>query len=235
MSALRQLPELLRRHRSQYHPVMEFRPGIHRLLPMDLTAANTALTPELLADTPSFSRYINKLLEKAGATHGVGGYNELRTVYGRSALFGPAETTEEPRRLHLGIDIWTAAGTPVFAFMEGRVHSFAFNDHFGDYGATLILEHELDGIQFYSLYGHISLNDIRNIREGQRIDKGSVIAHLGKIEENGHWPPHLHFQLVADLENRKGDYPGVCKASEQAYYVENCPDPEAVLNWNRYL
>ncbi len=234
MSSARHLPELLRNNRDNFSPVMAFHPGSDRLLPMDFTAANTALSPDLLADTAAFSAYVEERLANAGATHGVGGYDELRTVYGRSELFG-SSPAEEPRRLHLGIDIWTKAGTPVFAFMEGLVHSFAFNDHFGDYGATLILEHELKGSSFYSLYGHISLADIAGIREGQPVKKGAVIAHLGEIRENGHWPPHLHVQLIADMENRKGDYPGVCKASERDYYLANCPDPEAVLNWNRYL
>lgn len=234
MSSLRHLPDILRQYPNPFHPVMEFQPGIHRLLPMDFTAANTALTPELLEDTAAFSAYVEQCLANAGATHGVGGYNELRTVYGRSQLFG-ASANEEPRRLHLGIDIWTAAGTPVFAFMDARVHSFAFNDHFGDYGATLILEHELEGLLFYSLYGHISLADINGLREGQPVQKGSVIAHLGTIQENGHWPPHLHFQLITNMENRKGDYPGVCKASERERYLSLSPDPELILQWNRYL
>lgn len=228
------LPDLLHSNREQFSPVMAFQPGSNRLLPMDFTAANTALSPELLADTAAFTTYVEQCLAQADATHGVGGYDELRTVYGRSELFG-SSATEEPRRLHLGIDIWTKAGTPVFAFMDSCVHSFAYNDHFGDYGATLILAHELGGICFYSLYGHISLADITGIREGQAITKGTVIAHLGEIRENGHWPPHLHFQLMAEMENRKGDYPGVCKASERAYYLSNCPDPESVLQWNRYL
>ena len=67
---------------------------------------------------------------------------------------------------------------------------------FGDYGATIILTHILEGITFYSLYGHLSLNSIKNIHEGERIKKGNVFAEFGIPTENGHWPPHLHFQLI---------------------------------------
>jgi murein DD-endopeptidase MepM/ murein hydrolase activator NlpD len=117
----------------------------------------------------------------------------------------------EPRRLHLGIDIWAETGTPVHAFMGGMVHSFAFNNNFGDYGATLILLHQLDGIAFYSLYGHISLNDINTIQAGEYVSRGEKIAHFGGPAENGNWPPHLHFQVIYDIELNKGDYPwGVC-------------------------
>jgi hypothetical protein len=50
--------------------------------------------------------------------------------------------------------------------MNGLVHSFAFNNRLGDYGATIILVHQLIGKSFYTLYGHLSLNSIKNISEG---------------------------------------------------------------------
>ena len=48
---------------------------------------------------------------------------------------------DEPRRLHLGVDIWADAGTPVYVPLDGRIHSFRDNNHFGDYGPTVILQH----------------------------------------------------------------------------------------------
>jgi hypothetical protein len=48
--------------------------------------------------------------------------------------------------------------------------------------------------------------------------------------ENGHWPPHLHFQLIIDMGKAKGDYPGVCKYSEREKYLDNCPDPGFILS-----
>ncbi len=78
-----------------------------------------------------------------------------------------AEVTE-PRRLHLGLDIWGKAGTEIYAPMAGTVHSFAFNNNFGDYGATIILKHELEDFSFYTLYGHLSLADLNTLKE----DKG---------------------------------------------------------------
>jgi murein DD-endopeptidase MepM/ murein hydrolase activator NlpD len=154
-----------------------------------------------------------------------GGYGELRSIYGKSDLF----SGEEPRRFHLGVDIWGDAGTPVYAFLGGMIHSFAFNDNDGDYGATLVLLHQLDGIAFYTLYGHISLRDIDSIAPGQYVSHGQEIAHFGEPHENGNWPPHLHFQVIADMELKKGDYPGVCKFSEREKYLKNCPDPNLIL------
>jgi len=135
----------------------------------------------------------------------------------------------EPRRLHLGIDIWGKPYTKVMAPLDGIVHSFAFNNAFGDYGATIILTHNLDGEAFHTLYGHLSLNSIKNINEGDRIKRGDVFAEFGIPFENGQWPPHLHFQLIIDMEGMKGDYPGVCKFSEREKYLANCPDPDLIL------
>jgi len=136
----------------------------------------------------------------------------------------------EPRRLHLGVDIWGAAETPVYAPLRATVHSFAFNAAFGDYGATLILAHQLNDVRFYTLYGHLSLGSIENKQEGQTLEKGALIAFFGEPEENGHWPPHLHFQVIENLDGYKGDYPGVCAFSEKETYLANCPDANLILN-----
>lgn len=216
---------LLKKHSAAFHSVVPFESKKDKLLQLDFTSANKALTKELLLDTSYFSNYINNLLNKK-YKYGIGGYNEHRTIYARSSVF---DATEEPRRLHLGIDIWGVAGTPVFAPLGGYVHSFAFNDHYGDYGATIILHHQLDSVSFNTLYGHLSLKDIVGLREEQYITRGEEFAHFGEPEENGYWPPHLHFQIVQEMHEKKGDYPGVCKYSERDNYLYNSPDPDAIL------
>jgi murein DD-endopeptidase MepM/ murein hydrolase activator NlpD len=132
--------------------------------------------------------------------------------------------------LHLGTDIWAAAGTPVYACSDAVVHSFQFNDHFGDYGATIILKHDFDGSDLYILYGHLSLSSLRGLEEGLSIAKGTAFAEFGKKEENGYWPPHLHFQVINDMQGFKGDYPGVCQYSRREAYLLNCPNPDFILN-----
>jgi very-short-patch-repair endonuclease len=133
------------------------------------------------------------------------------------------------RSLHLGIDIWGKPYTKVMAPLNGIVHSFAFNNAFGDYGATIILTHNLDGESFHTLYGHLSLNSIKNIQEGDLVKMGDVIAEFGIPFENGQWPPHLHFQIIKDMQGMKGDYPGVCAFSEREMYLANCPDADLIL------
>jgi murein DD-endopeptidase MepM/ murein hydrolase activator NlpD len=221
----------LNKSATTFHSVVPFNPGKDRLLQLDFTAGNRDLAEEIYSDVSKFSTYINTKLEQSGYRYGIGGYNEQRSIYASRNHF---DTGGEPRRLHLGTDIWASAGTPVYAFMGGRVHSFAFNNAAGDYGATLILLHQLDGIAFHTLYGHISLKDIENLTASQYVVRGQKIAHFGTPEENGHWPPHLHFQIIIDMELKQGDYPGVCRFSEKEKYLRNCPDPDLILQMNRY-
>src|ERR1043166_8054875 len=213
MSALPVI-KILSNYSGLFHPVVPFSPSKAKLIALDFTAKNNEITDDILTDTQIFIDYINNILKGANALYGIGGYAEHRTVYSKSKVFDAKEPGGEPRRLHLGTDIWGKPHTAVMAPLDGIVHSFAFNDHFGDYGTTIILSHQIDGVTFYTLYGHLSLSSIKNLVGGERIEKGDVFAEFGIPIENGHWPPHLHFQIIVDLETpisigRSGDYPGV--------------------------
>jgi len=225
------LRNALRNH--SFHPVISFDHLKDKLLLLDFTKDNSDLSPAIVDDTQKFSNYINEKLKASGAKYGIGGYNEYRELYSRSTVFD-AGKNEEPRRLHLGIDIWGKAYTPIMSPLNGIVHSFAFNNNYGDYGATLIVTHNLDGCSFHILYGHLSLNSIKNLNEGGNVKAGEVIAEFGIPMDNGQWPPHLHFQVIIDLGDWKGDYPGVCKFSEKEEYLENCPDPDLILGLMKY-
>jgi peptidoglycan LD-endopeptidase LytH len=234
------LIQVLSTHQSTFHKVVDFTAN-DRITALDLTKHNTELTEFIFNDTEAFTAYINGQLAKTNSLYLAGGYRELREMYKRSALFSfekthlktadiPFDKNTEPRRLHLGIDIWGAAGTKVHAPLGGMVHSFANNDSYGDYGATIILQHQIDMVEFYTLYGHLSIKDIAELRRGQFITRGQTFAHFGAPFENGNWPPHLHFQIIEDIRMKEGDYPGVCKMSEAEKYLKNCPDPDLILN-----
>jgi len=226
------LENLLKAHADDFHQVVPFNPATDKLFPFNFTENNKELTADQIADTESFSSYINTKLKENNCKYGIGGYDEHRTLYARSKHF---DSEEEPRRLHLGIDIWGEVGTKIMSPLDGIVHSFAFNNNDSDYGATIILTHNIEGISFHTLYGHLSLNSIKNLQEGKRIIKGEVIAEFGMRFENGNWPPHLHFQIIVDMKDYKGDYPGVCKFSEKNKWLQNSPDPDAILQLNNYL
>lgn len=228
---------------AKFHNVVPFDSSKDKLLLIDFTENNTDLTDSILLDTTKFSRYIHNKLEIAHARYGIGGYAEHRTIYRRSELFSATKKIEpsdqvvideEPRRFHLGIDIWGKPFTPVMAPLKGMVHSFAFNNAFSDYGATIILSHRLNNYSFFTLYGHLSLASIRNFREGDTINEGDVFAEFGIPQENGNWPPHLHFQIIKDMQVKAGDYPGVCKYSERESFMDNCPDADLILRMMQY-
>jgi murein DD-endopeptidase MepM/ murein hydrolase activator NlpD len=226
------LPEVLVRHRGDFHTVVPFIPGKDTLIQLDFTSSNAELTDELIADTSRYTAYISDKIKSAKARYGIGGYSEHRMVYKSSKVFDAPKPGEEPRRLHLGIDIWGKPNTAVMAPLDGIVHSFGVLSEPGNYGGVIILSHHVDGVSFYTLYGHLSLNSIKNLQENERVEKGDVIAEFGIPSENGHWPPHLHFQIIQDLGGNRGDYPGVCKYSEREMYLTNCPDPDLILNLN---
>lgn len=218
---LQQYPQTIAR-------VVDFDPSTDQLSTFDLTANNPELTADILSDADRFSQWISQKLQAEQCRYGIGGFMELRTIYDNRAQF---ETTgQERRNLHLGVDIWADAGTPVYAPLQGIVHSFQDNNHFGDYGPTIILEHALGEFKFYSLYGHLSREDLTGLQVGDEIQVGQEIAHFGKIHENGNWPPHLHFQLMLDMQDNWGDFPGACKPSEKEKYQQIVVDPAVVLN-----
>ncbi len=230
-----ELIKLLKRHQQEFSTVIPFDPLTDKLLSFDFSPSNKEISEDIFGSITAFTSFINHKLNEADARYGIGGYNEHRSLYSRSKVFDAATAGEEPRRLHLGSDIWGKPNTAVMAPWDGIIHSFAFNNNFGDYGATIILSHSLSGSGFYTLYGHLSLNSIKNIQEGDRLSKGDVFAEFGIPSENGHWPPHLHFQIIIDINDHKGDYPGVCKFSERKKYLNNSPDPDLVLQLNQYV
>lgn len=185
---------------------------------LDLSVANKELNPTIFGNISAFCAYIDQYV---GAKIGAGGYLEHRIIYEAHENF--ATTSEDFRNIHLGIDFWTTAGTPVFAVADGVVHSFQVNPGSGNYGPTIILHHPALGI--YSLYGHLAFSDLEGLSVGMPIAAGQRLCHLGEQDENGGWPPHLHFQLIRDMQGFQGDYPGVCSKRDLTFYAGNCPDP----------
>ncbi|MDF2434201.1 MAG: peptidoglycan LD-endopeptidase LytH [Mucilaginibacter sp.] len=208
--------------------VVDFNAVTDRLYHFDFTAGNIDLNGDIFNETEKFNRWVTQKLQSHTCKYGIGGYMEHRTIYARSMHFN---TDDEPRRLHLGVDIWGDAETAVYAPLKGIVHSFKDNNNFGDYGPAIILEHHLEGLTLYSLYGHLSRSSLAGLTVGMPINKDQQIGTFGNMTENGNWPPHLHFQLMFDIEGKSGDYPGVCRYSEKDKYQENIPDPQIILQF----
>jgi 4-aminobutyrate aminotransferase-like enzyme len=167
----------------------------------------------------------------AGAKVGVGLYLEPRILYSASTFLAADPATQEGRTVHLGLDLFAPAGTGIKAPLDGVVHLFAAADSPLDYGHLIILKHEAGrGHAFYTLYGHLSAASLKGLQTGRKISKGERFASLGAPEENGGWPPHLHFQIITDLLGLGRDFPGVCRFSETPLWADYSPDPNLMLN-----
>ncbi|NNE78588.1 MAG: peptidoglycan DD-metalloendopeptidase family protein [Pricia sp.] len=185
-----------------------------------------ALDNKIISDPTICQRYIDEVINRNNAEVAYGGYLEKRNLYGGYTYF---EQEGKHRNIHLGIDFWAKAGTKVLAPMHGVVHSFKNNARKGDYGPTIILQHVLNDFWFHTLYGHLSVESLVDIKIGMKFEKGNELGTLGTSDINVNYAPHLHFQIIVDMEGKKGDYPGVCARKDLEFYRENCPDPNMLL------
>jgi murein DD-endopeptidase MepM/ murein hydrolase activator NlpD len=199
----------------------------HKYVPLDLSETNTFLNTVDVSSSSKLENYVNSCILKENGIVAYGGYLEVRNIYKRSEHFN--SQSEDERNIHIGIDLWCAAKTPIYAPFDSVVSSFKNNSNFGDYGPTIILKHSLKGLVFYTLYGHLSLSSIASLKVGQKFNQGDKIAILGDASVNGDYPPHLHFQIIKNIENADGDYPGVCAKKDLEFYKDNCPDPNILL------
>lgn len=217
------LPDSLLHYQHSFKEVVRGLHDTENLVKVDMSKDNQELMSLDIGDTLLFTRWMEAQLN---GKIGWGGYLEHREMYRRSRHF---DGQGEPRSLHLGIDVWTVEGTAVCCPINGVIDSFADNQGFGNYGPTIILKHELEGHQFYTLYGHLNRSCLATLAAGQEVRAGDQLGILGNNEENGSWPPHLHFQLMNELMGNKGDFPGVAAMSEKKKYQAICPDPNLVL------
>lgn len=200
----------------------------HEYTPIDLSETNKSLSEIEVSSSSKLEQYVMNPIKNNNAMVAFGGYLEVRNIYKRSSHF-KEQSEQNERNIHLGIDLWCDANTPIFAPLNGEVHSFKNNTNFGDYGPTIILKHKISSFEFYTLYGHLSLDSIKNINVNQPFKQGEQLATLGDALVNGDYPPHLHFQIIKDIQGFEGDYPGVCSKTDLDFYLKNCPDPNLIL------
>jgi len=217
---------ILRSRRDAVKPVIPF--DLAKITPVvfDLSANSREMEGIDLTDVKAFSDYLFGEMRRRGTPVGVGRYNEDRAVYRHQVLFNGAG---EKRSVHLGIDLFVEAGTAVSTPLSAELHSFANNKNPGDYGPTIILQHQEEDITFFTLYGHLSEQSLAGLYLGRRFAAGEAVAKIGKAPVNGGWPPHLHFQVITDMGQWQGDFPGVAAPSQLKKYLEICPDPNLLL------
>ena len=197
-----------------------------RSIVLDLSNGAT-LCGEAIAgcSVDQLTELINRTMSDAGTGYAFGRYAEPRDLYSNDnfAIAG----SSEKRTVHMGIDLFCAAATPIYAPHDATVEIVANNAADLDYGPLVILAHDDAAESRYSLYGHLGSDILSSLREGQKIAKGEPFATVGAPPDNGNWPPHLHFQLIRDLNGLGADFPGVARKSQQDRWLKLSPSPAA--------
>jgi len=88
------------------------------------------------------------------------------------------------RELHEGLDIAAPYGSPIMATADGIV---TFAGPLAAYGNVVFVDH---GHGFSTFYAHCSSY---RAREGQRVRRGEVIAHVGTTGRTT--GPHVHYEV----------------------------------------
>jgi 4-aminobutyrate aminotransferase-like enzyme len=189
----------------------------------DLSIGCAISTPDF--EEPRLTEILFGKMRAAGVRVGIGRYNETRALYTAPAFFSGSRPTDERRTVHLGLDLFAEPGTVVCAPVAGTVQAFANNAKRLDYGPVIILNHG----DYFTLYGHLTLDSLAGLRPGQSIHAGEPIGKIGLAPENGDWTPHLHFQIIKDLLGLGCDFPGVALPSEREKWLTLSPDPNALV------
>ena len=200
-------------------------------LVLDLSVGSLMLDSEAAATQfSSLEELIQRQMAGAGVPVAIGRYDEARLLYATEQFDVVTNELPERRTLHLGLDLFMPAGSPVYAPLDGVVESVCHNAGVLDYGPTLILGHATDdGTPFFTLYGHLGMDVLARLRPGMLVAKGEKIGVIGPSTVNGGWPPHLHLQLITDLLEHEGNFPGVAAPGRRAVWTSLSPDPNVLL------
>jgi murein DD-endopeptidase MepM/ murein hydrolase activator NlpD len=127
------------------------------------------------------------LLASSSGKKGAGSQAMIRPVPGKiTSPYGPRvhPVTGEKGKMHYGIDMTGATGTPIKAAYSGIVSSKYYNDIGGN---QLIIKHP----NGYST-GYSHLNKYF-VNQGDEVVQGQIIGEVGKTGRvTG---PHLHFSM----------------------------------------
>ncbi len=102
----------------------------------------------------------------------IGRYGEDRSIYG-------SQDDPERRTIHLAVDLYAAAGTPVLAPLPGRIAMIGNDDAAEGFGGIVVLEHESGTPhRFWTVYGHLAPG---RPAIGARIETRRADRHSGAV------------------------------------------------------
>lgn len=212
-------------------PVLGVDLAVEPSIVLDLSIASPMLDGDQRRnDEPSLTRAVFGAMDDAGVRVAIGRYDEPRLLYVTPAFALGDRPTDEHRTIHIGLDLFMPAGTPVYAPLDAVVHAFHDNATLLDYGPVIILRHAMDdGGEFFTLYGHLSKESLHGLSIGKPIRAGEQFASLGSPAVNVGWSPHLHLQVMTDLLGLDTDFPGVARPTQRRVWTALCPDPNLIV------
>ncbi len=110
-------------------------------------------------------------------------------------------------KMHSGIDIINAVGTPVKATGRGKINFVGIK---GGYGLTIEIDH---GFGYQTIYAHLSAV---NVREGQNVNRYQLIGKSGNSGLSS--GPHLHYEVLHNGQNLN---PSEFFFDEYSYFESN--------------
>ena len=180
-------------------------------------------------DTGLLAQKLFGCMQAAHSSVGIGRYNEARILH--TSIEHHVESDEGPAwpTIHLGLDLFLAADSPIYAPLAGVVHSFSQNDEASS-SSTLVLKHTIaEGtLTFYTLYGNLSADSLIGLYNGMHVEHRAQIAHTDSEPSSDGLPSHLHFQLVTDMLDKQGDFPAYALPDERNIWLSLCPDPNLI-------
>ncbi|HEX4682750.1 MAG TPA: aminotransferase class III-fold pyridoxal phosphate-dependent enzyme [Gemmatimonadaceae bacterium] len=229
LPATSRIVEYLRR--TSCAPVLGFDMRSEPTIVLDLGIASPMLSGDARENAePVLTRKIFGLMADADVRVSIGQYDEPRLLYVAPEFAIGPRPTDEHRTIHIGLDLFAVAGTPVYAPLDGAVHAFHDNATMLDYGPVIILRHATDdGAQFFTLYGHLSRESLAGLETGRRVAAGDQIATIGTPDVNVGWTPHLHLQIIVDLLDLGSDFPGVARPTQRRVWTALSPDPNLIV------
>jgi 4-aminobutyrate aminotransferase-like enzyme/Ser/Thr protein kinase RdoA (MazF antagonist) len=201
-------------------------------LVLDLSAGSAEIGDYRdMTDLIRLGQAISERMKATQARVGIGRYGEARLTHRANVFRVEGNDGPEWRTVHLGLDLFMPAGSSVYAPLPGVVHSLRDNAAPLDYGPTIVLKHTVadSRISFYTLYGHLSRQSLKGLQEGQPFERGQQLGTIGDASVNGGWPPHLHFQIVVDMLDRTGEFPGAATPDQREVWLSLCPDPNLIV------
>ncbi len=156
----------------------------------DFSSNNPKTLEYNTSDFDTFNQMVFDELKQSSLTWGIGKYLEER----KNMLRDYPNIIEEQRYYHLGLDIIVPFNTPMFTPLDAEVYTTGKETKIGNYGGFIMLKHEVNGVVFYSFYGHLKTPHLVHV--GDKISAGQEFARIGKESDSGGWFCHTHLQIL---------------------------------------